>query len=96
MDHYKTARGEKWENPDKNMEWNGCVVIWISTIYMDYMDLYALDLFLYQELDFHRATLVLRYKGLSCFSGFSAISGYILYMLYRLHTFYDFDGADGF
>ena len=37
---------------------------------MDYMDLYALDLFLYQELDFHRATLVLRYKGLSCFSGY--------------------------
>ena len=64
------------------------MVIWISTISMDYMDLYALDLFLYQELDFDRATLVLRYKGLSCFSGFSAIfpafrlfSGYMLSMI---------------
>ena len=40
---------------------------------MDYMEFYALDLFHYQGLDFHRATLVLRYKGLSYFSGFSAI-----------------------
>ena len=57
------------------------------------MDLYGLygflrTGFLYQELDFHRATLVLRYKGLSCFSGFSAIfpafrlfSGYMLSMI---------------
>ena len=45
--------------------------------YMDFYDLYrslyALDLFLYQELDFHRATLVLRYKGLSCFSGYMVL-----------------------
>ena len=77
------------------MECNGCVVIWISTIYMHYMDPYALDLFLYQELDLRGATLVLRYKGLSCFSGFSAI-----FPAFRLFpatsAFYGFDGADGF
>ena len=70
-------------------------IIWISTIYMDYMDYYALDLFLYQELDFHRATLVLRYKGLCCFSGFSAIFP-AFRLFFRLRAFYDFNVADGF
>ena len=90
-EYYKTARGEKRENPDKNMECNGCVLKRISTISMDYMDLYALDLFRYQELDFHRATLVLRYKGLSCFSGISVILPPFR-LFFRLHAFYDFDG----
>ena len=58
------------------------------------MDLYGLygflrTGFLYQELDFHRATLVLRYKGLRFFSP-------DFRLFFRLYAFYDFSGADGF
>ena len=44
--------------------------------YMDFYDLYGslrTGFIFYQDLDFHQATLVLRYKGLSCFSGYMVL-----------------------